>query len=369
MSTFSVDVRKIESIENHPYADNLEIANLEGTNFQSCVQIGEFKESELVAHIPPDSLVPEELQEEMGVKGYLAGPDNNRVKSVKLRGKLSQGLLYPAREHWQEGDDVQDELGIEKYQPPIPTQMNGQVWPAPREACIKYDIENYKKYPNVIKEGEEVVYTEKVHGTFSQMGLVEEEYVNHELGNEFVVGSKGLLKKRQPFQIGTKYAKENNQNNLYLRAAEVHDVKEKLEGIRNELRWDNIFLLGEVFGKKVQDLHYGKDPTKNDIGFQVFDVYVGPYMNGEYLPWQDVEYICEKYDLKHVPVLYKGEHTEEKMEKHMSGHETISGDKKHIREGIIIRPTAERTNEKIGRAILKAKSEAYLTRGEGTEYH
>lgn len=363
MSGIEVTVRRIESIEEHPDADKLEIANIAGTSYQSCVSIGKYNAGDLVAYIPPDALVPEGVQEELGVKGYLAGADKNRVRSIRLRGVLSQGLLYPAEDSWEEGQNVADLLGIEKYEPPIPTQLAGQVYQSIRQCCINYDIQNLRNHPDVFEDGEEVVMTEKLHGTFSQFGLVSDGYADPDYG-PFVVGSKGLLKKRQPFKPDA----EANENNLYLRTAEEYRIREKLEAFRADIEEDTVFVLGEVFGETVQDLGYGADVQNDEMGFRVFDCYVGPYLDGRYLDHDELGEFCETYGFDRVPVIYKGPYSEEEAWKHASGAETISGDEKHIREGVVIRPVEERWNTELGRIQLKAKSPEYVTRNGGTEY-
>jgi hypothetical protein len=126
--------------------------------------LDQFESGDLVAYIQEGSLVPEDVLEELGLVGRLAGPEENRVKAVRLRGILSQGLCYPAKDEWSEGDDVSEELGITKYEPPVPSQMGGEVYSAGSHRTIKYDIENFKRYPDVLEEGEEVVFTEKIHG-------------------------------------------------------------------------------------------------------------------------------------------------------------------------------------------------------------
>jgi hypothetical protein len=44
-----------------------------------------------------------------------------RVRTIRLRGELSQGLLIPAKPSWIEGQDVTDELGVRVYEPPVPS--------------------------------------------------------------------------------------------------------------------------------------------------------------------------------------------------------------------------------------------------------
>ena len=90
----------------------------------------------------------------------------NRVKALRLRGTLSQGLVYSHTDklgELVEGADYTEQLGIEKYVPPVPTEMSGKVEHAP-ELRSYTDIENIKNFPGVLTPGEEVACAEKIHG-------------------------------------------------------------------------------------------------------------------------------------------------------------------------------------------------------------
>jgi hypothetical protein len=169
MSTFAVTVEKI-TITEHPNADALELANI--ADYQAIVRKGQFSTGDLVAYIPEQAIVPQVLLKEMGLEGKLAGKQANRVKAIKLRGILSQGLVYPARPEWQEGADVTELLGITKWEPPAPAHLAGEMYSAGLDRTLKYDIENIKKYPRVLEPGEQVVFTEKLHGCLHETSMV-----------------------------------------------------------------------------------------------------------------------------------------------------------------------------------------------------
>lgn len=359
MSSFKTEVVRIE-IEPHDNADKLEIAKI--GDYQSIVLKDQFKSGDLVAYIQEGSLVPEDVLEELGLVGMLAGPDSNRVKAVRLRGVLSQGICYPAKERWEEGDDVSEELGITKYIPPIPTQLSGEVYAAAGRRTIRYDIENFKRYPDVLKSGEDVVFTEKLHGTWAQLGVLAPGDAHPEHGR-LAVTSKGLGSKGLCF----KPEAPANDRNLYLRVARHLNLLERFED-----RKESVFILGEIFGNGVQDLSYGAH-TKSDetLGFRVFDVYVGPPRSpeGRYLDDDELDAFCAEHGFERVPVLYRGPFDKAVMKLHTDGYETVSGEQQHIREGIVMRPVKERRDERLGRVQLKSVSEDYLTRKGGTEYN
>ncbi|MCI0693092.1 RNA ligase (ATP) [candidate division KSB1 bacterium] len=340
MSTFAVLVRHIE-IFPHPNADLLELAKVD--DYRCVVKKGEFKTGDLVAYIPEASLVPAPLLAEMGLTGRLAGSEKNRVKAVKLRGEVSQGLVYPARPHWKEGDDVTAELGIVKWIPPIPVHLAGELAPAPEGWHGYTDIENIKRYPNVLQPGEEVVATEKVHGTCTLVGL---------MNGVAAVSSKG-------YGAGGKVIKEDEKN-LYWRMARKYNLFEKMEGLSGAK--GAIMLFGETFGTGVQDLGYGMQ--KGEPNYFAFDMSV----NGRYLDYDDFVKICTERGIPMAHVLYRGPFGPECLA-HAKGRETISGKEVHMREGIVIRPIKERYEHDIGRVILKSVNEEYLLRGgEATEF-
>ena len=191
-------------IEEHPDAHSLELARIGG--YRAVVRKGEVQDGDLVAYIPESSILPAGLIADMGLTGKLAGRDHNRVRAERIRGVVSQGLVWPMP-HRQEGDDAADELGITKHLPEIPEYMRGQVVHAPGRT-VRYDIQNIKKYPDVLQEGEEVVITEKIHGVQCQMGLYR--------GEPFVA-SKIYAAHGQVLIIG-----DVNADNIYVQAALRH---------------------------------------------------------------------------------------------------------------------------------------------------
>jgi len=382
MATFECKVYKLK-IEEHPNADALELAVV--GDYRSIVRKGQFKSGDLGVYIPEAAIVPEWLIAELGLEGRLAGKDKNRVKAVKLRGILSQGLIVPVdpgtfdtpdgfihnysepERNVVEGDVVTDYLGITKYDPPIPTSMNGEVFNAFGKT-LKYDIENFKKYPTSLEEGEMVLMTEKIHGTWCCMGY-------HPDLNHPVVTSKGLSEKGLAFKFN-----EANAKNLYVQAFQrliYRDVNEHplfpmflgttvLDQLAAILGTeDPFYILGEVFGKGVQDLHYGADNPQ----FRVFDIYVGEPGHGHYIAAGELQAFCTALNLPMVPVVYLGPFSKEKMEEVTNGKEVVSGHESNIREGVVIKPIGERTDPELGRVVLKSVSEAYLLRKNATEFN
>jgi len=360
MSTFAVTVERV-TILPHPKADRLEIAQI--GDYQSVVGKGSFKTGDLVAYIPEQAIVPQNLLKEMGLEGRLAGKNKNRVKATKLRKILSQGLCYPAREEWQRGADVAEVLGITKWEPPIPAHLSGEVFAAGSDRTLRYDIENQKKFPHVLEDGEPVVFTEKLHGTWMQAALMPKQMAHPDEGR-LIVSSKGLASRG----LAMKYDAEANKTNLYVRVARHYTMENRISFafgrvLKDELDPCPVFVLGEVYGNGVQDLTYGAKTDKDvDIGFRIFDIYVGKPDQGRYLNDDELDGACERLSIPRVPVLYRGPFSRAVMQEYTDGYETITGHDVHIREGIVMRPQTERRNEEVGRVQLKSVSGDYLTR-------
>ena len=100
MAVFEVKIYPIK-LEVHPNADALELTAI--GDYRAIVQKGLYEDGDLIAYIPEGAIVPEWLLQELGLwddvkqKGKLAGSAGNRVKCVKLRGIVSQGLIVPTR--------------------------------------------------------------------------------------------------------------------------------------------------------------------------------------------------------------------------------------------------------------------------------
>lgn len=371
MSTFDVRVVTIV-IEEHPNADALELAAVGG--FRAVVAKGIYKTGDLVAYVPEAAVLSESFLKSTGFwseekgKGMLAGSKGNRVKPVKLRGIVSEGIvLRPTSEKngvatfmvhgdailAKEGDDLQEFFGIEKYVPPIPVHMAGEVEPM-FDWTVKFDVENAKKYPDVLIDGENVVITEKLHGTFCQMGYIPEL-------DKYVITSKGLGNKGLALKLN-----EKNEHNLYIRtvSAGEYSLMAKIKDVAIKLQ-QPVYLLGEVLGTGVQDLGYGLSTPE----FRAFDMYVGQPQDGRYVDFSLFENNCKLFKIPMVPVLYNGPYSYDIMKDLTDGKETVSGKQVNIREGVVVKPIIERTDRLVGRVLMKHVSEKYLTRkGGGTEY-
>ncbi|MFD3699156.1 RNA ligase (ATP) [Streptomyces sp. NPDC058646] len=357
MSTLRVTAEEL-TVHEHPNADALELAQV--GLYRAVVAKGAYRTGEFALYIPEQAVLPAGLIEELGLTGRLAGGSADRVKAVRLRGELSQGLVCRPRalagvdlaRAAGEGTDFAELLGITKWSPPIPTTMSGEVEAAP-DLMPWVDIENLQRYPHIFEPGEPVVLTEKLHGTACLFTYVVQ-------GERVQVTSKGFGSKG--------LALKEDERNLYWRAVRGHEVAAVAAKLAARLGATRIGVFGEVYGAGVQDLAYGTDARAagDAPGYAVFDV--SAEIDGQ-LRWLDPAVVLEDGELPLVPRLYEGPYDLDVVLERASGREAVSGRDLHLREGVVIRPKTERYSPVVGgRAIAKAVSPAYLTRKGGTEY-
>jgi len=191
------------------------------------------------------------------------------------------------------------------------------------------DIENLRNFPAAFQEGEEVVITEKIHGTNSRVGVVEGTYM---------AGSKELRRK----QPGTW------KENIYWFPFSLPSVQALFDEYHSAKQ---VILFGEVYGSKIQSLNYGVIDT---LGYRAFDMLV----DGKYLSDREFGDLCDANYVLRVPYLYQGPYSLDIVKRLSNGPTELSAD--HIREGVVVKPVVERRDPKLGRVILKYIGDEYL---------
>lgn len=404
MSTFKCEVVSVQ-IEPHPNADQIELARV--GDYLSVVKKGQYKDGDLAVYIPEQAILPNWLLIQLGfwndlnLKGKLNGGAGNRVRAMRLRGVLSQGLLLTgvqskdlavggdlaiggepvnsAGEHdgpgsyvpvayFNEGDDAAEFLGIIKYESTLPSHMVGRTLGVDFGATHGYDFENLKKLPKLFDDGEDVVITEKIHGTLMSVSVVPTAQANDKYyRGRVVLTSKGMGARGCILD-------HNDETNLYAQAAKKHGLLDAMLDHAGQLADDHdkpVFLFGEVFGRTlggagVQDLTYSGEP----LDYRAFDICIGNRGNEKYMGWNEFVDSCGRLDVMHVPLMYRGPYSKDIVLAHTDGETIIGGGGKQIREGVVVKSANEERNKHFGRKIAKSVSAAYLTRkGEQTEFN
>ncbi len=265
-----------------------------------------------------------------------------RLRTVKLRGQLSQGLALPLSKFEispvlppDVGEDVSEQLGVVKYEPPLPAQLAGKVKGMFPGFIPKTDEERVQNLGNVVErhQGELFFITEKLDGSSAT-------YYRHTTtndGDHFGVCSRNLELLDTP---------ENTLWNL----ARRYELAEKIP--------NGFAVQGEAVGEGIQG-----NPLKLK-GHDLFIYNVYDIVNGQYLDLHEYIDFCEQRGLKRVPLLY----TDFELPGTVDDILDMAEGKSELcaeadREGIVFRPLTEQDaeiNGAMARLSFKAISNAYL---------
>jgi len=332
MAIWKVSAEHIE-IFPHPNADKMKIARV--GMFQLVIgKDNGYKNNQIVVFAPKMSILPSEIcsdysNSDTGVS-YLTGLKNNRVKSVQLRGEISEGVLLnpdwvlnklnlSSLEELTIGEDISEKLNITLYEAPIPVGFAGMLKRLPMLFTQKnnHDVESFSIYNNEFIPLEELIITEKIHG--SQIALI----IN-ELGDSFIT-SKGMLPQHVHIL--------EDEKNIYWRSCRNTKIIDILKEV-----FPNSFIqaFGEVIPCQGTNWSYGCD--KNFPILRLFRLEI----NGKRISVEEAKsYDKRIFDLW-TNILYKGPYNPLIISDLSKGKETISGKNIHIREGIVIEPVTPR---------------------------
>tara|TARA_R110000851_G_scaffold6029_5_gene24559 strand:- start:2999 stop:3997 length:999 start_codon:yes stop_codon:yes gene_type:complete len=329
MSEHKVEIVPV-TLTKHPNADALSIINIQG--YTVCARTEDWQGVYHAAYIEPDYEVPLDnplfsfLQKPGKTKAF------ERIRVKKLRGVISQGLLVPAPKGTKIGDNVMEQLGVRRWDPPAPKVTQGEDGSAPPGIwTAKYDVESYRRYPRVIPEGELVVIREKIHGANAR-------FVWHSEEDKLYVGSRTRWKEGDETQGDTIWHRAVKQNPWIKSVCFANP---------------GVVMYGEVFGQ-VQSLKYGA--LNGQIFFAAFDFLKGNQFIGAF-EWMDLK---QQHLIVPAPLLFNGPMpSKDVLEEMADGHSTWKG-ADNIREGIVIRAMRERTDIRAGRAQFKLVGNQYL---------
>lgn len=322
MATIQI-IKDIKPIEN---ADAIECAVINGWGV--VIKKGEFKIGEKVIYCEIDSWIPHEIapfltkdkqREYNGVIG-------NRLRTVKLRGCLSQGLILPLSVDGEIGDDVSEQLNITKYDPPVPACIAGMAkgnFPSFVPKTDEERVQNLDSLDCVI--GKEVYITEKIDGT---------SYTAYHLDGEVGVCSRNLDLKHTEDNTLWKYTLDNN-------------IHEKLKSLDF-----NAAIQGELIGVGIQGNKYKRTQ---------FELYVYNIYNIDtkcYVDYDDFIRICGVLGLTTVPVIKVGIFDFNDIGDLLEYADGTSVLFDTAREGVVIRTTS------LNRVSFKAISNKWLLKNE-----
>ncbi|MGC4045641.1 MAG: RNA ligase (ATP) [Armatimonas sp.] len=325
-------VRELVPIEN---ADAIELARING--WQCVVKKGEFTPGDLGVFFEIDAIPPETELFAFLWKNETPRPDKFRIRTMKLRGALSQGLLmplaaFPELEGLSEGENVTELLGVEKYEPPIPAGMGDFRAPFP-PLLSKTDEARVQSMPAVLDElrGLPYVITLKCDGTSATYLIDPRDGEFHACGR-----NHSILE----------------GENHYWRVARKYDLEAKLK------TRPNLALQGEVVGPGIQKNRLGLKEVELRV-FSVWDLLTHSRLNHA-----EAREVLAELEIPMVDTIEEGDsfvHTQETL---LTLAEGVYPGTQNEREGIVIRPQTERHSEALsGRLSFKAISNHFLLKG------
>ena len=322
-------VRKIADIQEIEGADMIELAIVDGWKVVVAKNVGH-KVGDMVIYCEIDSFLPiKEDFEFLRKSSYkkMGDQEGFRLKTIKLRGQVSQGLILPISVLNPEGTniyvdpfeglDVTDMLGIIKYEPPIPADLAGKVkglFPSFIRKTDEERVQNlaseYELYRTQNKLGMKFYVTEKLDGSSATFFFKD---------GVFGVCSRNLE------LIET-------EGNTFWKVARELKLEELLGTLEN-----NICLQGELIGEGIQGNPY-KLKGQTVRFFNAFNI-----DTQEYLGLTEFVTLVNGMNLETVPVLDTNFTLPETIEEMLK----VAEDKSILnpsfdREGIVIR-SADRT--------------------------
>ena len=308
----------IDDIIEHPNADSLELAVVGG--WQVCVRKGEFVKYDLALYAEVDAMLPVDKE----LFSFLAGSSNYdvngkqyaRVKTIKLRKELSQGILFPVGGMTcAEGEDCTDAFGVIKYEPPSERQSGSALGSVKRAKLFpdfipKTDQERVqnivRKYECAVIDGEEFEVSYKLDGSSftayikgDKVGVCSRN-VELQLEREVWGWKKRITEMWKQFLKHGRYARWQTgvdpEANAFTALFNSENLAEALRLARQYVGGD-IAIQGEMVGPGIQGNFEGVDKNKLYV-YSVFDIDKGVY----FLP-DTAQSIVAYAGLTYVPVL------------------------------------------------------------------
>jgi RNA ligase (TIGR02306 family) len=328
-------IQEVLSVEAIPNSDRLECLTILG--WRVVAKKGDYKPGDLVVYCEIDSLLPERPEFEflrassykpaLMDGGATIQPAGFRIRTAKLRGCISQGIVFPLSilpdDFFSDlGDDASAALGIVKYEPPVPKCMSDSVKGPFPTFLTKTDETRIQTVPGLLErwKGQEFIATEKLDGT---------SFTTFVKDGEFGVCSRNLL------------LDETSDSHVLCRLAKRLDLEAKMRAVCNKYEC-NLAIQGEAIGPGIQGNKY----NLSEVDLYVFNVIESGW--GRYRSNGEMhDNVVRDLGLKKVPQVgrFVMNHTVEDLVQMSVGHSELN--KSVHREGIVVRPVINFTDEGI----------------------
>lgn len=307
-----VTIRKVSGLLPIIGSDNICLAIIDG--WQVIVKKEEFKVDDFCLFYEIDSFLPMEPQYSFMKASNYNGKDGYRLKTMKLRGALSQGLALPLsmfdefknydsldlEEAYYEKYDFSEKLGVIKYDNQQIAGSGGGlksgnaegVFPSFIPKTDQERVQNLTSYFITMKD-EEFEETLKLDGSSMTCYKIEKPLTFFDKIKRFF----GVKVKNYHFGVCSRNLelrrpKDNNdkQSDFWATAIKL-ELEDKLP--------NGFAIQGELIGPKIQANH----EKVQELDYFVFDVF--SITTSSYLTPEERWEFVEKYGIKHVPIMNK----------------------------------------------------------------
>lgn len=320
-------IQKIIDIQPIENADKIERLTVLGWHVVAS-KSNNYKIGDLVCYIEVDTQLPEiPMFDFLKDRKY-------RVKTIKLRGQISQGLVIPLEElkdnlnikidKLKEGDDVTTLIGASKYDPEaekenklMEQEMNNSTNKI-HKMLMKYKL--YRKiyklickpqksgFPSWIKKTDEdriQILVDKFNEIISKNKTDEPIYfdstekLDGQSATFFIKKDKILgIIPRYEFGVCSRNLRLKNPNNSsYWTVASQYNIENALMDILKKYKSQNVVLQGEICGNGIQGNKYGI--TGNGYYFAAFNLII----DGKKYRTIDAKKILSNYKIDTVPII------------------------------------------------------------------
>ncbi len=284
-------------------ADMIETATILG--WEVVVKKGEYKEGDLCSYIQIDTIVPDLPEYEFLRERKF------RVRTIKLRKQISQGLIVPLPlGNWSEGDDLTEVLGVKKYEKVDnnPTRYDKprmpKVWYKKWVYLFKYNI-LYKMFPSLqrlsrtpfpkhlvpITDEERIQNIPKVLTQYAGKSFI----VSYKLDGSSITVIHSKVFGKSKFRICSRRFELHDKKNDWYKVFTDTDFQQEILKLVRYFKTDDVIVQGEAIGKFNGNHH---NLQRDQI--RLFNIYV----NGKRLDQKEFIQVCMANNIPHCP-LYK----------------------------------------------------------------
>lgn len=294
-------VRRVKAIRPIPDADMIEVVTVDGWDVVSQKAVGH-KVGDLVCYFEIDSFLPVREEFEFLRKGCYRSieglGEGFRLRTIKLRGQVSQGLIIPLREldienkdSLKEYDDLTEVLGVIKFDPPIPPQLQGEVKGNYPSFIPKTDQERIQNIYYQAHLGQMYEASLKLDG--SSMTVYGKSEVDLYTKDEDIpdVVTTGVCSRNMDYKINAV-----NESNSFVRIYHKYDLANKMKEAIEKFGFD-MAVQGELMGPGIQ----GNREKLSEHEFFVYSVF--NINTQKYLLPSERRKVVAFLGLKHVPII------------------------------------------------------------------